>query len=139
MLVHNRKKSHQLTMVQIQNKNEPQNKNMETFITRIKTATDIYWIMEQEDRMDKYINKYAHILILEDKIEDYLDVRDALTLRSKQLQRKIVDPTYNLNLQDVTQPNPTRDILMIRKMWLERELKKVEIQLTNFNDNKSRL
>ena len=112
---------------------------METFITRIKTATDIYWLMEQEDRMDKYIDKYAHILILEDKIEDYLDVRDALTLRSKQLQRKIVDPTYNLNLQDGTQPNPTRDSLMIRKMWLERELKKVEIQLANFNGTNPRL
>ena len=58
-------------------------------LDKIHKMTNKYYIQQLEKKYDDFLEKYCHLLLLyEDKIEDYLEIRDALTIQLHNITRK---------------------------------------------------
>jgi len=55
---------------------------------RIEKTTDKYFLQNLESRVDLFIEKNQHLLMLYNLIEDLLDIRDAIILQIGRLKRK---------------------------------------------------
>ena len=54
----------------------------------IQKMTNISILKELENKYDEFLDKNMQILLLYNVIEDYLEIRDALTLRISKLRRE---------------------------------------------------
>jgi len=65
--------------------------NLETVI-KIRNKHDL---LELELKYDKFLYNYQHLLFLHNLIEDYLDIRDALTIQRQRVEREEQKRLYN--------------------------------------------
>jgi hypothetical protein len=56
-------------------------------LDEIDQMTNTYLLKKLETEYDDYLDKYQHLLLLHDLIDDYLDIRDALTIRLSRIER----------------------------------------------------
>ena len=64
------------------------NKPTPLSINMIEKITCISYLIKLEKKYDDYIDKNTQILMLYNIIEDYLELRDALTVRISKLRRE---------------------------------------------------
>jgi hypothetical protein len=57
-------------------------------IDKIQKLTNISQLIEIENRYDEFLDKNMQVLLLYNVIEDYLEIRDALTIRISKLRRE---------------------------------------------------
>jgi len=63
-----------------------------------------YDLIELEYKYDEFLNKYCHLLILHELIEEYLDIRDALTIQRQRMEREDKKKMYKENQKMYEKP-----------------------------------
>jgi hypothetical protein len=56
-------------------------------LDKIKKMTNKYQLLELEKNYDEFLDKYIHLMLLYDNIDEYLETRDLITMRISQLKR----------------------------------------------------
>jgi len=56
-------------------------------LDKIKKMTNKYQLLELEKNYDEFLDKYIHLMLLYDNIDEYLETRDLITIRISQLKR----------------------------------------------------
>ncbi len=57
-------------------------------INTIQKMTSLIQLKELEQSYDDFLDKNMHVLLLYNVVEDYLELRDALTIRISRLRRE---------------------------------------------------
>jgi hypothetical protein len=55
---------------------------------RIDKMTNKYYIEQLEQKYDKFLEKYCQLLLLYNIIDDYLEIRDALSIKLCDIERR---------------------------------------------------
>jgi hypothetical protein len=61
--------------------------NLKTLVNIIPTIINKSWLIELERKYDVFLEKNQEKLIIQDTIEDYLDIRDAIGLQIMYINR----------------------------------------------------
>ena len=64
-------------------------------VTQIRNRYDL---LDMEHKYDLFLDQNQHLLLLHDLIEDYLDIRDALTIQRQRIEREDRNKLYNQEL-----------------------------------------
>ena len=64
---------------------------------KIKKITDKIYLMKLERQYDEFLERSHHILLLLDCLEEYLDIRDAISIRLSKLTREDENRLYYLS------------------------------------------
>ena len=67
---------------------------------QINTMTNKKELKELEEKYDKFLDENFQILLLHEIIEEYIEIRDALTIRINKLTREADKATTNTNTQN---------------------------------------
>jgi hypothetical protein len=74
---------------------------------KINTLTNKIYLMKLERQYDEFLEKNHHILLLLDCLEQYLDIRDAITVRLGKLIREDEIKSYYLSYENyIKKPTP---------------------------------
>lgn len=66
-------------------------------LDKIQKMTNRYQLNALEKKYDEFIDKNTHILMLYEVIEEYLEIRDALTIRLSKIKRETTMQFYSSN------------------------------------------
>jgi DNA repair ATPase RecN len=116
-------------------------------LDKIKKMTNKYQLLELEKNYDEFLDKYIHLMLLYDNIDEYLETRDLITMRISQLKRmeqrqgnddicisgrqSRILPT----VQNNTKSHSYYFALKKKEEFLESELKKVKKELKTIKKN----
>ena len=56
-------------------------------INKIQKMTNKYYVQQLERKYDEFLEKYCQLLLLYNIMDDYLEIRDALTIQLNNIQR----------------------------------------------------
>jgi hypothetical protein len=120
-------------------------------LDKIKKMTNKYQLLELEKNYDEFLDKYIHLMLLYDNIDEYLETRDLITMRISQLKRMEKRMEQRQGNDDVcisgrqsqippTVQNNTKShsyyfALKKKEEFLESELKKVKKELKTIKKN----
>jgi hypothetical protein len=80
--------------------------NLKTLVNIIPTIINKSWLIELERKYDVFLEKNQEKLIIQDTIEDYLDIRDAIGLQIMYIKRKEMLQMNRKNNIDCNNQNP---------------------------------
>lgn len=101
MLTRHNQKSNVCVMSSLDKELYLPNKPTPLSIIMIEKITCISYLIKLEKKYDDYIDKNTQILMLYNIIEDYLELRDALTVRISKLRRETkLNYYYNRSIME---------------------------------------
>ena len=120
-------------------------------LDKIKKMTNKYQLLELEKNYDEFLDKYIHLMLLYDNIDEYLETRDLITMRISQLKRmeKRMEQRQGNDdecisgrqsrilptVQNNTKSHSYYFALKKKEEFLESELKKVKKELKTIKKN----
>ena len=121
-------------------------------LDKIKKMTNKYQLLELEKNYDEFLDKYIHLMLLYDNIDEYLETRDLITMRISQLKRmeKRMEQRQGQKnnecisgrqsqilptVQNNTKSHSYYFALKKKEEFLESELKKVKKELKTIKKN----